>query len=72
MDDIAFAVVFVRIEDPAPVASYNGAAIAARKICSANLVSDQLPVFHCGMDLRCLAFQARNGISSQATDRQRK
>ena len=49
MDDVAPAVVFMRVNDPAPPIACNGAAIAPRPTGSTELVSDDFPVFIGGM-----------------------
>jgi len=48
MDDIAFAIDFVRINDPAPAERRDCTAIAPPPPRSAKLVSDNFPVFHPG------------------------
>ena len=46
MNDLAPAVVFLRINDPTPAVVCDGAAIAPRPTGSTELVSDDFPVFH--------------------------
>ena len=46
MDDVAFTVAFVGINDPTPAMPCNSAAIASRPTSSTELVSDDFPVFH--------------------------
>ena len=49
MNDVAPAVTFMRIHDPAPALSGNSAAVAPRPTGSGKLVSDDFPVFHLSM-----------------------
>jgi hypothetical protein len=46
LDDIAFTVAFMGINNPTPAVSGNGAAIAPRPPGSTELVSDDFPVLH--------------------------
>jgi|KBSSwiStaDraftv2_1062776.scaffolds.fasta_scaffold5805274_1 hypothetical protein len=52
MNDIAFAVVFVGIDNPAPTISGNCAGVVPRLTGNRELVSDGLPVFHRWHDVR--------------------
>jgi hypothetical protein len=52
MNDIAFAVVFVGIDNPTPTISGSCAGVVPRLTGNRELVSDGLPVFHRWHDVR--------------------
>ena len=58
LNDVAFPVAFMGVNDPTPAISGNGAAIAPRPPSSTEPVSDDFPVFHWRHDARFSQWRA--------------